>query len=45
MRCVRGSLNGVLSAKSARMKVIAVPEAETPAGFAIADVVLKSLRR
>ncbi|MEC4985771.1 MAG: hexitol phosphatase HxpB [Oscillatoria sp. PMC 1068.18] len=39
------SLNGVISAKAARMKCIAVPALETQAepGFALADVTLNSL--
>lgn len=45
-RClaVEDSLNGVLSAKAARMRVIAVPE--TPARpFGVAEVVLGSLEQ
>jgi sugar-phosphatase len=44
MECVvlEDSLFGVIAAKAARMRCIAVPEKDTPK-FAIADVVLKSL--
>lgn len=47
LRClaVEDSLNGVIAAKAARMKVVAVPDAEhqTDTRFAIADILLPSL--
>jgi sugar-phosphatase len=40
---IEDSLNGVVAAKAARMRVVAVPEREEPA-FAVADAVISSLR-
>jgi sugar-phosphatase len=40
---VEDSLNGVLAAKAARMRCVAVPDRWAP-GFAVADLVLKDLR-
>jgi mannitol-1-/sugar-/sorbitol-6-/2-deoxyglucose-6-phosphatase len=45
-RCLvfEDSLNGVIAAKAARMRCVAVPESDPAPGFAVADALLGSLR-